>query len=166
MRRFHQDDAHIFCTPDQVAGEIASCLGFVKHVYQERFGFQPKYRLSTRPSKSAGSDELWAKAEAALKSSLDANVESWSLNAGDGAFYGPKIDLSIDDAMGRAHQVGTIQLDFQMPDRFDLKFQDTAGALHRPVMIHRAILGRFEYIFFIASYYVQNKLELKTDFVA
>jgi threonyl-tRNA synthetase len=159
VRRFHQDDAHIFCTPEQIAGEIRAVLSFVLQVYQTGFGFAPKFRLATRPAKSAGSDESWARAEAGLRQALeDAEVRGWTLSPGDGAFYGPKIDVAVEDALGRAHQVGTIQLDFQLPERFGLEYTDALGQSRRPVMVHRAVLGSLERFTAILLEHTNGKL--------
>uniref|UniRef100_A0A671WW05 threonine--tRNA ligase n=1 Tax=Sparus aurata TaxID=8175 RepID=A0A671WW05_SPAAU len=143
VRRFCQDDAHIFCTPDQLQEEIVACLDFVRSVYQV-FGFSFHCLLSTRPTPCLGEPEQWDNAEQQLERSLQQFGERWELNAGDGAFYGPKIDIQIKDAIGRQHQCATIQLDFQLPIRFDLQYVGRDGQLHRPVMIHRAVLGSLE----------------------
>uniref|UniRef100_A0A8C9Y3M2 threonine--tRNA ligase n=1 Tax=Sander lucioperca TaxID=283035 RepID=A0A8C9Y3M2_SANLU len=144
VRRFCQDDAHIFCTPEQLEEEIVACLDFVKSVYQV-FGFSFHCLLSTRPTPCLGEPEQWDNAEQVnLERSLQHFGERWELNPGDGAFYGPKIDIQIKDAIGRQHQCATIQLDFQLPIRFDLQYVGRDGQLHRPVMIHRAVLGSLE----------------------
>lgn len=149
VRRFHQDDAHVFCRPDQVEGEIQTMLRMLASAYRG-FGFDPATRielvLSTRPAHFLGDIQDWDKAEAALRVALDASGTPWTLNPGDGAFYGPKIDCRLMDAAGRKHQTATIQLDFQLPQRFDLRYQDPAapGGSTRPVMVHRAILGSVE----------------------
>ncbi|CDS08721.1 hypothetical protein LRAMOSA10082 [Lichtheimia ramosa] len=145
VRRFHQDDAHIFCTENQIASEIASCLSFVDRVYKA-FKF-PHYELtlSTRPeSNYMGSLEEWNNAEAALKQALDGSGRTWSIKEGDGAFYGPKIDIMVKDSSGRSHQTATIQLDFQLPQRFGLKYTDEQDRTRTPVIVHRAILGSVE----------------------
>uniref|UniRef100_A0A8C2DTI0 threonine--tRNA ligase n=1 Tax=Cyprinus carpio TaxID=7962 RepID=A0A8C2DTI0_CYPCA len=136
VRRFQQDDAHIFCSMDQIESEIKGCLDFLRTVY-DVFGFTFKLNLSTRPEKFLGEPEVWDQAEKQLENSLNDFGEKWVLNPGDGAFYGPKIDIQIKDAIGRYHQCATIQLDFQLPIRFNLTFK-------RPVIIHRAILGSVE----------------------
>uniref|UniRef100_A0A8C4ZUC3 threonine--tRNA ligase n=1 Tax=Gadus morhua TaxID=8049 RepID=A0A8C4ZUC3_GADMO len=141
VRRFQQDDAHIFCTMDQIEEEIKGCLDFLRTVYQV-FGFTFKLKLSTRPEKFLGEPEVWDKAEKQLENSLIEFGEKWILNPGDGAFYGPKIDIEIKDAIGRYHQCATIQLDFQLPIRFNLSVHGVA--VKRPVIIHRAILGSVE----------------------
>lgn len=142
VRRFHQDDSHIFCAPEQVKTEIENCLEFVKFVYSDIFGFNLKFNLSTRPQKFVGDIEKWNKAEESLKECLKGY--NWRLNEGDGAFYGPKIDIQIEDSLQRLHQCATIQLDFQLPIRFNLKYQGDNDQLHTPVIIHRAILGSIE----------------------
>ena len=146
VRRFHQDDAHVFCRPDQVESEIASMLTMLTSAYAT-FGFTHyELVLSTRPGSFIGSTTDWDRAELALRSALDQTGRSWTLNEGDGAFYGPKIDIRLIDAAGRRHQTATIQLDFQLPQRFDLSYSAASGsgARERPVMIHRAILGSVE----------------------
>ncbi|XP_076587806.1 threonine--tRNA ligase 1, cytoplasmic [Chaetodon auriga] len=144
VRRFQQDDAHIFCSMDQIEEEIKGCLDFLRTVY-EVFGFTFKLNLSTRPEKFLGDPAVWDQAEKQLENSLNEFGEKWVLNPGDGAFYGPKIDIQIKDAIGRYHQCATIQLDFQLPIRFDLTFVSHDGDdKKRPVIIHRAILGSVE----------------------
>ncbi|XP_033495775.2 threonine--tRNA ligase 1, cytoplasmic isoform X3 [Epinephelus lanceolatus] len=143
VRRFCQDDAHIFCAPEQLEEEIVACLDFVRSVYQV-FGFSFHCLLSTCPTPCLGEPEQWDNAEQQLEKSLQHFGEHWELNPGDGAFYGPKIDIQIKDAIGRQHQCATIQLDFQLPIRFDLQYVGRDGQLHRPVMIHRAVLGSLE----------------------
>ncbi|XP_035234804.1 threonine--tRNA ligase 1, cytoplasmic isoform X1 [Anguilla anguilla] len=144
VRRFQQDDAHIFCSMDQIEGEIKGCLDFLRTVY-DVFGFTFKLKLSTRPEKFLGEKEVWDTAEKQLENSLNEFGEKWVLNPGDGAFYGPKIDIEIKDAIGRYHQCATIQLDFQLPIRFNLTFVSHDGDdKQRPVIIHRAILGSVE----------------------
>ncbi|XP_067831986.1 threonine--tRNA ligase 1, cytoplasmic-like [Heptranchias perlo] len=143
-RRFQQDDAHIFCTLEQIEDEIKGCLDFLQAVYQV-FGFSFRLYLSTRPEKFLGDVEIWDQAEKQLENSLKEFGKPWELNPGDGAFYGPKIDIQIKDAIGRNHQCATIQLDFQLPIRFDLSYVGKDGSnTARPVMIHRAILGSVE----------------------
>ena len=144
VRAFTQDDAHVYCTEDQITDEVASICEAIDELYA-RFGFEDVHvELSTRPEKSMGSEEQWAKAEAALAEALDSQGREYELNPGDGAFYGPKIDFHITDALGRSWQCGTCQLDFQMPERFDLYYTGADDAAHRPVMIHRALLGSME----------------------
>jgi threonyl-tRNA synthetase len=144
VRTFCQDDAHIFIQMDGIQAEIKSLMEMFFIAY-EHFGFKKiKIGLSTRPEVRVGSDATWDTAEAALKSALDSSGKEYFVNEGDGAFYGPKIDIQVADALGRFFQLGTIQLDFQLPDRFDLKFQNQHGELERPVVIHRALLGSLE----------------------
>ncbi len=144
VRNFTQDDAHIYCTPDQVVEEIVGCLRMVKDVY-DQFGFDDySFELSTRPDKAIGTDEMWQMAETALEKALEQEGINYQLNPGDGAFYGPKIDVHIRDAIKRTWQCGTIQVDFSMPERFDLNYINEEGEKVRPVMIHRAIYGSFE----------------------
>jgi threonyl-tRNA synthetase len=144
VRAFTQDDAHVYCTEDQITAEVASICEAIDELYA-RFGFDDvKVELSTRPEKSMGSEEQWARAEAALAEALDSQGREYELNPGDGAFYGPKIDFHITDALGRSWQCGTCQLDFQMPERFDLYYTGADDEAHRPVMIHRALLGSME----------------------
>uniref|UniRef100_A0A8C1PDV5 threonine--tRNA ligase n=1 Tax=Cyprinus carpio TaxID=7962 RepID=A0A8C1PDV5_CYPCA len=138
VRRFQQDDAHIFCTMDQIESEMKGCLDFLRCVY-DVFGFSFQLHLSTRPEKFLGDIAVWNQAEKQLENSLNEFGEPWKLNPGDGAFYGPKIDITIKDAIGRYHQCATIQLDFQLPIRFNLTYDKD-----RPVIIHRAILGSVE----------------------
>jgi len=144
VRTFCQDDAHIFIQMNDIQEEIKTLMNMFFIGY-EHFGFKKiKIGFSTRPDMRVGSDETWDTAEAALKAALDASGREYFINEGDGAFYGPKIDIQVSDAIGRFHQLGTIQLDFQLPDRFDLKFTNPAGELERPVVIHRALLGSLE----------------------
>ncbi|CAG98056.1 threonine--tRNA ligase THS1 [Kluyveromyces lactis] len=147
VRRFQQDDAHIFCTQDQIENEIANIFDFLKYVYGV-FGFEFKMELSTRPEKYVGELETWNNAESKLETALKKWGGNWELNPGDGAFYGPKIDIMISDALKRWHQCATIQLDFQLPNRFELEFKtkelEGSDNYERPVMIHRAILGSVE----------------------
>ncbi|XP_039933445.1 threonine--tRNA ligase 1, cytoplasmic-like [Hirundo rustica] len=144
VRRFQQDDAHIFCTMEQIEEEIKGCLDFLKSVYAV-FGFTFQLHLSTRPENYLGDSEIWDHAEKQLQNSLNNFGQQWNLNPGDGAFYGPKIDIKIKDAIGRYHQCATIQLDFQLPIRFNLTYVGKDGDdKKRPVIIHRAILGSVE----------------------
>eukprot|EP00834_Sanchytrium_tribonematis_P000841 NODE_17_length_48642_cov_1.199349.p5 type:complete len:565 gc:universal NODE_17_length_48642_cov_1.199349:1659-3353(+) len=147
VRRFQQDDAHIFCTVAQIKQEMIGCLEFLQKVYGI-FGFTFELKLSTRPEKYLGEIETWNEAENLLKTALDEFGKTWTLNEGDGAFYGPKIDITVRDALQRAHQCATIQLDFQLPQRFGLEYRSENG-MDRPVMIHRAILGSVERMFAI-----------------
>lgn len=143
VRRFHQDDAHIFCRADQVQHEISECLRFIEHVYGV-FGFTFQLRLSTRPEKFMGEISAWDAAEAQLRHALDDFAQPWRVNEGDGAFYGPKIDIVVTDALKRQHQCGTIQLDFQLPRNFELSYDGADGQEHTPIIIHRAVLGSIE----------------------
>uniref|UniRef100_A0A8C8F6D7 threonine--tRNA ligase n=1 Tax=Oncorhynchus tshawytscha TaxID=74940 RepID=A0A8C8F6D7_ONCTS len=144
VRRFQQDDAHIFCTMEQIESEMKGCLDFLRCVY-DVFGFSFQLHLSTRPEKYLGDIAVWNQAEKQLENSLNEFGEPWKLNPGDGAFYGPKIDIKIKDAIGRYHQCATIQLDFQLPIRFNLTFVGKDGDdKAKPVIIHRAILGSVE----------------------
>src|SRR6478672_1761443 len=144
VRAFTQDDAHVYCTEEQIGDEVASICEAIDELYA-RFGFEDvRVELSTKPEKAMGSDEQWEKAEAALTEALERQGREYELNPGDGAFYGPKIDFHVTDALGRSWQCGTCQLDFQMPERFDLSYTGADNADHRPVMIHRALLGSME----------------------
>jgi len=143
VRQFTQDDAHIYCRLDQIQDEITAMLELVREWYKT-FMLEPFFKLSTRPAKSLGTDEQWGAAERSLQDSLRANGLAFDLNPGDGTFYGPKIDVDVQDALGRRWQVATIQIDFQQPDRFALEYIDSDGQAKRPVMIHRAIFGSFE----------------------
>jgi threonyl-tRNA synthetase len=143
VRHITQDDAHIFCTQDQIEAEVVRCLEFGFAIY-DRFGFEPRLELSTRPEKRIGEEAMWDRAEAALERALVNRGLPYELNEGDGAFYGPKIDLHMTDAIGRSWQLGTVQLDYVMPERFGLTYTGADNAEHRPVMIHRALMGSFE----------------------
>jgi threonyl-tRNA synthetase len=147
VRSFCQDDAHVFCTPDQIEAEIKKVVEMILKTYK-LFGFgDVKVYLSTRPEKRVGDDALWDKAESSLKNVLDSLKLNYQINAGDGAFYGPKIDFNVRDALKRYHQLSTIQLDFNMPERFALGYIDKDNTEKRPVMIHRAVLGSLERFF-------------------
>ncbi len=143
VRCFHQDDAHIFVTPEQIKNEIVNIIKLTDKIYNV-FGFKYHVELSTRPENAMGSIEIWDKAEKALKNALEETGIKYKLNPGEGAFYGPKIDFHIKDALGRTWQCGTIQLDFFMPERFDLKYIGPDNKEHIPVMIHRTIYGSLE----------------------
>jgi threonyl-tRNA synthetase len=143
VRQITMDDAHIFCTEDQILQEITGVLGLVKEFYAD-FGFEPSFFLSTRPDKAMGTIEQWNAAEKALEQALIDNKLKYKINPKDGVFYGPKIDIHIKDALKRDWQMATIQLDYQMPERFELTYDGHDGLKHRPVMIHRAIFGSFE----------------------
>jgi threonyl-tRNA synthetase len=143
VRHITQDDAHIFCTEAQIPDEVNRCLDFGYAIY-DAFGFEPRLELSLRPDKRIGAEEMWDKAEAALESALRERGAEFEFNPGDGAFYGPKIDLHMTDSIGRSWQLGTVQLDYVMPERFELTYTGADNAEHRPVMIHRALMGSFE----------------------
>jgi threonyl-tRNA synthetase len=144
VRAFTQDDAHVYCTLEQIAAEVDSICEAIDELYA-RFGFdEVRVELSTRPDKSIGTDEQWEAAEAALREALERQGREYSVSPGEGTFYGPKIDFHVTDTLGRSWQLGTCQLDFQMPERFDLSYQGEDNAEHRPVMIHRALLGSIE----------------------
>ncbi len=142
-RQFTQDDAHIFCSPDQLIEEITAIIDMVAEVMAV-FGFSYSMEISTRPEQSMGSDEMWEQATKALKDALDKKGLPYDINEGDGAFYGPKIDVKIKDAIGRSWQCATIQCDFNLPERFDIHYIGADGEKHRPVMLHRVILGSLE----------------------
>jgi len=143
VRCFTQDDAHIFMLPEQIRDEIIGVIDLIDYVYG-LFGFKYKIEVSTRPENSMGSDEQWEIATDALKEALDYKGTQYKINEGDGAFYGPKIDFHLEDSIGRTWQCGTIQLDFQMPEKFELTYVGTDGEKHRPVMIHRVVFGSIE----------------------
>ncbi len=144
VRAFTQDDAHVFCTPEQAPAEVIDIIEAIDELYA-KFGFEEvRVELSTRPEKSIGSDQQWEQAEAMLRDALDRIGREYVVNDGDGAFYGPKIDFHVTDALGRSWQLGTCQLDFFMPERFDLTYQGADNEEHRPLMIHRALIGSME----------------------
>ena len=143
VRCFTQDDAHIFMTEDQIRDEIKGVARLIDEVYS-KFGFKYHVELSTRPEDSMGSDEDWEMATEGLRGALDELGLAYVVNEGDGAFYGPKIDFHLEDSIGRTWQCGTIQLDFQMPQRFDLEYTGADGEKHRPIMIHRVAFGSIE----------------------
>jgi threonyl-tRNA synthetase len=144
VRSFSQDDAHIFCAPEQIEAEVAAVMEMIAHTY-DLFGFpERRVYLGTRPERSIGSGEMWERAERTLTHVLERRGVAYELHAGDGAFYGPKIDFCVLDAMRREWQLGTVQLDFSLPERFDLRFVNSEGREDRPVMIHRALLGSIE----------------------
>ena len=144
VRTFSQDDAHIFCAPEQIESEVSSFISMVQETF-DVFGFDDvRVTLSLRPEKRIGADDLWDAAEGALASALDARMMDYELAPGEGAFYGPKIDFFVADAIGREWQLSTVQLDYNLPERFDLEFVDADGARKRPVVIHRAMLGSLE----------------------
>jgi threonyl-tRNA synthetase len=141
--KFTQDDAHLYCTEETLEKEIAGVIELITGVYK-KFGFQYNIELSTRPEKRIGDEKLWDKAEAVLESVLKKQKIKFKLNPGDGAFYGPKIDFHLTDSLGRTWQCGTIQLDFAMPERFELEYVDNEGKMKRPIMLHRTVLGSLE----------------------
>ena len=143
VRQLTMDDAHIYCRPDQVQDEITGVLEFQRAIY-DIFGLEPVFNLSTRPEKAIGDPAVWDQAEADLRAALEANGLAYQVKEGEGAFYGPKIDVDIKDALGRPWQLNTTQLDFQMPERFQLEYIGEDGQAHRPVMVHRAIYGTYE----------------------
>jgi threonyl-tRNA synthetase len=157
VRQFTQDDAHIFCTPDQIEAEIIGVIELTFEIYQA-FGFEDFYiELSTKPDKHIGSDEIWETATNALEGALKQKNIDYKINEGDGAFYGPKIDFHIRDCLKRSWQLGTIQLDFSMPERFGLVYTDKDNIEKTPVMIHRAVLGSFErFIGILIEHYGAN----------
>jgi threonyl-tRNA synthetase len=143
VRHFVQDDAHIYCTPEQVEDEVLGCLDYAFHLY-ELLGLDVRAELSTRPDDRLGTDEQWDQAEGALAAALERQGLEYTIGEGEGIFYGPKIDMHMDDSLGRSWQLSTIQLDFQMPARFGLTYQGEDNEEHTPVMIHRALLGSLE----------------------
>ncbi|MCD6363603.1 MAG: threonine--tRNA ligase [Synergistetes bacterium] len=147
VRAFTQDDAHIFCTPEQIKSEIEGIIRLADHFYRDIFGFDYSVELSTKPEKAMGSDEIWEKATSALKDTLDDLSIPYEIKKGEGAFYGPKIDFHLKDCIGRTWQCGTIQLDFLMPEKFDITYIGPDGERHRPVMLHRVIYGSLERFF-------------------
>lgn len=156
VRQITMDDAHIFCTPEQIQEEITGVMGLIKRFYAI-FGLEPRFFLSTRPDNAMGTKEVWDKAEASLAAALEANDLKYEVNEKDGAFYGPKIDVNIKDALNRDWQIATIQLDYNLPERFDLTYEGSDGQKHRPVMVHRAIFGSFErFIGMIIEHFAGN----------
>jgi threonyl-tRNA synthetase len=143
VKHITQDDAHIFCSPDQIEDEIFGCLDFASYLY-DLFGVEARFELSTRPEKKLGTDEEWDFTEGALRAALEKRGIEYAVNEGDGAFYGPKIDLHMTDALGRSWQMGTIQLDAQMPQNFGLSYMGADNKEHTPYVIHRALLGSLE----------------------
>jgi threonyl-tRNA synthetase len=143
VREFTQDDAHIFCTPEQIASEVIKVVEFVDSV-MKLFDFDYTMEISTKPEKAIGEDEVWEMATQGLKTALEENNLSYTIDEGGGAFYGPKIDIKITDAIGRKWQCGTIQVDFNLPQRFEVEYVAEDNRRKQPVMLHRAILGSFE----------------------
>jgi threonyl-tRNA synthetase len=159
VRHFAQDDGHIFCTEDQIQQEVAGCLEFAFATYAV-FGLDVRLELSTRPDERIGSDALWDVSEAALVSALESKGLEYELNEGDGAFYGPKIDMHMTDSLNRSWQLGTVQLDYNFPERFDLSYTGGDNAEHRPVMIHRALMGSYERFIGILLEHLEGELPL------
>jgi threonyl-tRNA synthetase len=159
VRAFHQDDAHIFMTTEQIKDQIFGVIKLSEKIYST-FGLDFELELSTKPEKSVGTDEQWEKATKGLQDALDEYGKKYQINEGDGAFYGPKIDFHIKDALGRTWQCGTIQLDMSLPERFDLNYEGSDGKKHRPVMIHRVIYGSLERFFGIMVEHFAGKFPL------
>jgi len=159
VRKFSQDDAHIFCTIDQLEEELRGVMDFIKHVFTV-IKMEYRLELSTRPEKFMGEIAQWNKAEVALRNVLDDLDMKYEINEGDGAFYGPKIDVHVQDAIGRSHQLSTNQVDFQMPQRFGLQYEGQDGKKHTPVMVHRAILGSLERFFAVMVEHFAGKFPL------
>ena len=159
VRTFTQDDAHIFMLPEQIKDEVIGVVRFIDDVYS-MFGFNYHIELSTRPEDSMGSDEEWEAAESALREAMETIGVSYVINEGDGAFYGPKLDFHLEDSLGRTWQCGTIQLDMQMPQRFDISYVGSDGEKHRPVMIHRVIFGSIERFIGILTEHFAGKFPL------
>lgn len=155
VRQLTMDDAHIYCTEEQIQSEVSAILDMMMEFYKN-FGFEYEFRLATRPETRAGSDENWDKAEKALKDALDSKKLKFGDKLGDGAFYGPKIDVHIKDSQGREWQLATVQIDFAQPEAFDLKYIDSSGTQQKPVMVHRAIFGSFERFIGILTEHLQG----------
>ena len=143
VRQFSQDDCHVFIAPEQITDEVRFLMDFIMSYYRT-FGLEPSLRFATRPETRIGTDEMWDRAEEALRHALEATGVPYELKVGDGAFYGPKIDFDVTDSLGRSWQLGTIQLDYNAPERFDLQYVGEDNTLHRPVVIHRAVSGSLE----------------------
>jgi threonyl-tRNA synthetase len=143
VRQFSQDDCHVFLMESQIADEVKFLMDFIMSYYSA-FGLKTTVKFATRPEVRIGSDDLWDRAEAALKKALDSTGQPYELKPGDGAFYGPKVDFDVTDSIGRSWQLGTIQLDYNAPERFELSYVGEDNAEHRPVVIHRAVSGSFE----------------------
>jgi threonyl-tRNA synthetase len=159
VRCFHQDDAHLFMTPEQITEEVLGVINLADKIYGA-FGLTYRLELSTRPDKSIGTDEAWEAAEAGLRKALEESGMEYKINPGDGAFYGPKIDFHLKDAIGRTWQCGTIQLDMNNPERFDLTYEGSDGKQHRPVMLHRTIYGSLERFFGVLTEHYAGKFPL------
>ncbi len=155
--QFTQDDAHVYCMEEQLESEINAIISLIDKFYK-LFGFQYRMELSTKPENSMGDPLLWEKAESTLKKVLDGRNVTYEINAGDGAFYGPKIDFKIRDSLNREWQTATIQLDFQMPERFQIKYAGDDGRMHQPIMLHRTIYGSLERFMGILLEHVNGNL--------
>lgn len=142
-RGFTQDDAHVFCREDQVVDEVCAILDLADSIMKE-FGFEYMAEISTRPEKSIGTDEMWEKAESFLREAIERRGIPYEINPGDGAFYGPKIDIKVKDALGRWWQCSTVQVDFNLPERFDITYRTADNTSERPWMLHRALFGSIE----------------------
>jgi threonyl-tRNA synthetase len=143
VRQFQQDDCHVYLREDQITDEVRFLMDFILEHYRT-FGLEASVKFATRPEQRIGTDEMWDRAEAALRGALEATGTAYELKEGDGAFYGPKIDFDVTDSIGRHWQLGTIQLDYAAPERFDLTYVGEDNQPHRPVVIHRAVSGSFE----------------------
>jgi threonyl-tRNA synthetase len=156
VRQFAQDDCHVFLREDQIADEVKFLMDFILGYY-EAFGLTATLKFATRPETRIGDDAMWDRAEGALKAALEQTGLAWELKPGDGAFYGPKIDFDVSDSIGRKWQLGTIQLDYAAPERFDLTYAGEDNTEHRPVVIHRAIYGSFErFIAILVEHFAGN----------
>ncbi|MBI4439922.1 threonine--tRNA ligase [Candidatus Woesearchaeota archaeon] len=160
VRKFSQDDAHIFVAPEQLEDEILHIMDFTRYIYKEVFKFDYRIELSTKPEKAMGSEELWERAEKSLADALKKKKLEYKINPGDGAFYGPKIDFHIKDTLGRSWQLATIQVDFNLPERFQLEYEDMDGKRKTPIMIHRALLGSIERFMAILLEHYAGRLPL------
>lgn len=160
VRKFAQDDGHIFCRFDQIESEVLNVLNFIKYVWEDIFKFKLNYYLSTKPENALGTRELWDNAEGLLSNALNKAGIEFKIKEGDGAFYGPKIDIDIEDCMGRKWQCPTCQLDFNLPQRFELTYEGEDGKKHQPVMIHRAVLGSLERFFGIMTEHFSGRFPL------
>src|SRR5213082_2689958 len=157
VRHFAQDDSHIFCTEEQIQDEVSAALEFAFATYSI-FGLDVRLELSTRPEQRIGDDALWDLSEAALQRALEDRGLHYAINEGDGAFYGPKIDMHMTDSLGRSWQLGTVQLDYNMPQRFGLTYTGADNAEHQPVMIHRALMGSYERFIGILLEHLEGEL--------
>ncbi|HCX68591.1 MAG TPA: threonine--tRNA ligase, partial [Rhodobiaceae bacterium] len=160
VRQMTQDDAHIFCTEDQIKGETEAFVTLLESVYDDMGFTDLKVRLALRPEQRVGSDESWDKAEKALEEALNDLGREFTLAPGEGAFYGPKLEFHLKDAIGRSWQLGTLQLDFNLPERLDASYIGEDGGKHRPVMLHRAVLGSLERFIGILIEHYEGKFPL------